>query len=630
MREFLWLIPALPLLSFLVLIVGGKALPRRAAAIVGTLAPALSAIAASVMGWRFMFGQPPPEPYAQTLWTWVETGGFSSSVSLYLDPLAVVMTLVVTWISFLILLYSVGYMAEEHGFRRFFAYMNLFVGSMLVLVLADDLLLLYLGWEGVGLCSYLLIGFWYGKAENRRAAIKAFVVTRVGDAALAVGLFLIFYNVGTLGIREAMGSASAEWIPGSLTATIVAALLLAGALGKSAQLPLHTWLPDAMAGPTPVSALIHAATMVAAGVYLIARTHVFFSLAPMVLHAVAIIGALTLLVAGSSAVVQRDIKRALAYSTMSQIGYMFLALGVGAWIGAIFHFVVHAFVKALLFLSAGVLIQALHEERDILRMGGLRTAIPVCFWTFLIGSASLSAVPFVTAGFFSKELILAQVWASPFLGAPLALAGLTGGLLTSLYSFRLLFYAFFGEQKTAPEADKGGRLMALPLAALAVPALVIGFMETPRGLGSVRLFSDFLAASLPAFAGGAAAGPGLTIMAVSSFLSLVGIWVAYAFYSRRREEAQGELTAGRGGPFRRFLLSGWAFDRLYDACIVKPLVWAAQRGRDDFIDLVYQGLAAGSARLHRLMSASQSGRIRRYAMAIALGAVIIIGIMVLL
>ena len=289
-------------------------------------------------------------------------------------------------------------MAEDEGYSRFFAYMNLFVGSMLALVLADNLLLLYLGWEGVGLCSYLLIGFWYKKEENLRAAFKAFLVTRIGDAALAVGLFLVYYNLGTLDIQEAMREASGRWVAGSLMANAAAALILGGALGKSAQLPLQTWLPDAMAGPTPVSALIHAATMVTAGVYLIARTNVFFTMAPAVQQVVAVIGACTLFLAASSALAQRDIKKVLAYSTMSQIGYMFLALGVGAWAAAVFHLMVHAFFKSLLFLCAGVVIEAMGDEHDIFRMGGLRARLPFVFWTFLIGLASLSAVPFVTGG----------------------------------------------------------------------------------------------------------------------------------------------------------------------------------------------------------------------------------------
>jgi NADH-quinone oxidoreductase subunit L len=314
------------------------------------------------------------------------------------------MMLVVAFVSFLIHLYSAEFMSTDEGYSRYFAYMNLFVASMLMLVLADNLLFLYLGWEGVGLCSYLLIGFWYRDPANGLAARKAFVVTRVGDTAMAIGLFVLFTNLGTLEIQPLMQQAVAHWPVGSALPIAAASPLLGGALGKSAQLPLQTWLPDAMAGPTPVSALIHAATMVTAGVYLIARTHVLYDLAPPVHTAVAVIGGLTLLLAGFSALNQTDLKRILAYSTISQIGYMFLALGVGAWSAAIFHFMTHAFFKALLFLSAGVVVQRLGEEHDIFKMGGLRERLPLAFWTFLIGSISLAALPLIDAGFYSKDL----------------------------------------------------------------------------------------------------------------------------------------------------------------------------------------------------------------------------------
>src|SRR5690348_7380797 len=315
------------------------------------------------------------------------------------------MVLVITFVAFLIHLYSTEYMEGDVGYSRFFAYMNLFVASMVTLVLADNLLLLYLGWEGVGLCSYLLIGFWYTDPANGRAARKAFIVTRVGDTSMVIGLFLIFQRLGTLNIQDLMHRAAQQWPVGAAVAIATSALLLGGAVGKSAQLPLQTWLPDAMAGPTPTSALIHAATMVTAGVYLIARTNVLFALAPPVQLAVAVIGAATLLMAAFSALAQRDIKRVLAYSTISQIGYMLLALGLGAWSAAMFHFMTHAFFKALLFMAAGAVIQSLHHEQDMFRMGGLRRELPLTFWAFLIGGSALAGMPLVTAGFFSKDLI---------------------------------------------------------------------------------------------------------------------------------------------------------------------------------------------------------------------------------
>jgi proton-translocating NADH-quinone oxidoreductase, chain L len=345
MLGLLWLVPALPFAGFLILVLFGPRLSGRASALVGVGSVALSFIVAVLVGLGFAAGG--GQPYRQVLWTWMQVDNFNPAIGFYLDQMSLLFILVVTFVGALIHLYSVEYMAGDEGFSRFFAYMNLFVGSMLILVLADNLLLLYLGWEGVGLCSYLLIGFWYTDPYNGYAARKAFVVTRVGDTAMAIGLFILFTNLGTLTIQDMLTRAHQSWPVGSGLAVAAAALLLGGALGKSAQLPLQTWLPDAMAGPTPVSALIHAATMVTAGVYLIARTNVIFSLAPSIMLLVAIIGALTLLIAGASALVQTDIKRGLAYSTVSQIGYMFLALGVAGWAAGVFHFMTHAFFKAL-------------------------------------------------------------------------------------------------------------------------------------------------------------------------------------------------------------------------------------------------------------------------------------------
>ena len=330
----------------------------------------------------------------QVLWKWIDVAGLNPSFAFHLDALSLVFIFVITFVGFLIHLYSIEFMADDEGFSRFFAYLNLFVCSMLILVLADNLVLMYLGWEGVGLCSYLLIGFWYEEKKNGDAARKAFIVTRVGDTAMAIGLFMLFDAFGTLTIQDILTQAPQVWTAGSQTATIIAFLLLGGAVGKSAQLPLQTWLPDAMAGPSPVSALIHAATMVTAGVYLIARTHVIFELAPVAQLTVGIVGALTLLLAGFSALTQFDLKRVLAYSTISQIGYMFLALGVGAWSAAIFHFMIHAFFKALLFFGAGAVILMLHHEHDMFKMGGLKEQSPFNLldffdWLGLIGCAAL-------------------------------------------------------------------------------------------------------------------------------------------------------------------------------------------------------------------------------------------------
>lgn len=630
MRELLWLIPALPFSGFLMLILFGSRLSRIFVAVVGAGSVGISAVVAFVIALSFMISPPQGHSYAQTLWIWMQAGGFTPSVSFYLDPLSVVMMLVVTFVGFLIHLYSVEFMADEEGYRRFFAYMNLFVGSMLTLVLAEDLLLLYLGWEGVGLCSYLLIGFWYKDPANGRAAMKAFIVTRVGDAAMAVGLFLLFHGLGTLEIQELMQRAAQQWPVESGIAVAAAALLLAGAVGKSAQLPLQTWLPDAMAGPTPVSALIHAATMVTAGVYLIARTHVLFSLAPAVQSLVAIIGAVTLLTAGFSALTQRDIKRVLAYSTMSQIGYMFLALGIGAWSAAIFHFMTHAFFKALLFLGAGAVILALDHEHDMFRMGGLRKQLPLTFWTFLMGALSLSALPLVNAGFYSKDLILWQEWSSEKGSIWLWAAGIMGALVTSLYTFRMVFVVFYGGPRTLV-VKRPGTLMLLPMVVLAFFSLFIGFLEMPGTLGDVHLFTDFVKNT---FRDEPAALTDirmeLFIEVVAAGASLAGLFLARFFFIRRRDAAQKLLQLPFAKRLHHLLFSGWGFDWLYDRGLVRPFVWVARSNRDDFLDLIYSGIAWYQKLFYGALSLTQSGKVRWYAMGIALGAVMVIGMVVLL
>ncbi len=625
MKELLWLVPAAPYAGFLLLTLLGRRVTRRVAGLVGTGSVGLSLVATVLVGLDFLAA--PSRPYVLHLWGWMNAGGFAPGVALYLDPLSLTMIFVITLVGFLIHVYSTEFMAEEEGFSRFFAWMNLFVGSMLVLVLADDLLLLYLGWEGVGLCSYLLIGFWYKDPANGRAARKAFVVTRVGDAAMAVGLFLIYHHLGTLNIQEAMRQASSQWSAGPVVAVAVAALLLAGAVGKSAQLPLQVWLPDAMAGPTPVSALIHAATMVTAGVYLIGRAHALFVLAPQVMEAVAIIGGLTLLISGFSALVQTDIKRVLAYSTISQIGYMFLALGVGAWSAAIFHFMTHAFFKALLFLGAGVVIMALEHEHDIFRMGGLRRRLPVAFWTFLIGAASLSALPLVTAGFYSKELILSQAWSSPAGGPWLWSAGICGAFLTSLYSFRLVFVVFFGEPKSEVSRS-AGPMMLIPLVLLAFLSVASGFLEMPATLGGVHVFSGFMRTVFPDSMIPEAVSPGLALQAAAVVVSLAGIYLAYFLFLRnllflKRFAMRPFLAA-----VQRFWKEGWGFDRLYDNLFVRPLLWIAKVNRDDVADLVFLGVAWAGRGVHRGLVMSQSGRVRWYAVGIVIGAVLFLAVVI--
>ncbi len=651
MLPLLWLIPTLPLAGFLLLALGGSHLGHRGIAVIGTGSVALSALIAILIGIDFIAAPPPGFVFRQEAWTWIAVVGFSPGIVFYLDALSLVMVLVVTIISFLIHLYSTEFMSRDEGYARFFAYMNLFVGSMCILVLADNLLFLYLGWEGVGLCSYLLIGFWYRDSANGRAARKAFIVTRVGDTSMAIGLFLLFTHLGTLDIQPLMQRVTQQWPEGSELATLAAALLLVGAVGKSAQLPLQTWLPDAMAGPTPVSALMHAATMVTAGVYLIARTHALFALAPAVQLAVAVVGALTLLLAGFSALAQNDIKRVLAYSTISQIGYMFLALGVGAWSAAIFHLMTHAFFKALLFLGAGVVITSLHEEHDIFRMGGLRKKLPVAFWTFLIGSASLAALPLVTAGFYSKDLILWQAWSSAGGNPWLWAAGWGGAILTGLYIFRVVFLVFFGEARTAtpPETRRPGLRITIPLIVLAAFSLVGGWIETPPFLGNLTLFSDFVQHALPpaqVVHDGKNDETILELLAIAA--SLGSIALAYLLFLRYPAFLHGLMLIPALARIRKFWHFGWGFDRFYDFLFVRPYLWLAYADRHDVIDNIYRmaisctlrwlqkidwhdlidniysGLAELCLFLYRALSATQSGQVRRYAAAIAAGSIGII------
>lgn len=629
MLSLVWLIPILPFLGFVLLAIVGPRLSRAWIAWIGVGSVGLSTLVAVLVAIGFAIAPPQLQTFRQTLWTWIRVGDFSPGIDFYLDSLALVMVLVVAGVSFVIHVYSVGYMRDEEGYSRFFAYMNLFVGSMLTLVLAGNLLLLYLGWEGVGLCSYLLIGFWYRDPANGRAARKAFIVTRLGDTAMIIGLFLLFTNLRTLDIQGVLQQATQHWTVSSGIAVVAAALLLGGALGKSAQLPLQVWLPDAMAGPTPVSALIHAATMVTAGVYLIARTHVLFTLAPAIQLVVAIIGAATLLLAGFSALVQWDIKRALAYSTISQIGYMFLALGVGAWGAAIFHLMTHAFFKALLFMAAGVVILGLHHEQDMSRMGGLRREFPLAFWTFLIGSASLAALPLVTAGFYSKDLILWAAWSSPQGSVWLWLAGAVGALLTALYAFRMVFLTFFGAEREVGHWEPGAS-MRIPLVVLAALSIVGGFVELPAPWGNLPLFTRFLGAVLPVPAE-ARGGPGaeLALQIVTAAISIVGIYLAYLFYLRRPRAVEYPSPSGITGALNRFWMAGWGFDWLYDRALIGPYTWLAHADRNDVIDLLYQGLSRLLALGYQGLRQTQNGQVRSYALGIGIGAVIIVVVVAL-
>jgi NADH-quinone oxidoreductase subunit L len=616
MIALLWLIPTLPLGAFVILTVTRGALPEKTTGYVGAGAVGLSAVAATLVAIDFISSPPAGYAYTQTLWTWMAVSGFTPDVSFYLDTLSLTMILVITWVGFFIHLYSTEFMACEEGYNRFFAYMNLFVAFMLTLVLADNLLLLFLGWEGVGLCSYLLIGHWYRDSANGLAARKAFIVTRIGDTAMTIGLLLLFIQLGTLDIQVLMQRAVEQWPVGSGTATVAAVLLLGGALGKSAQLPLQTWLPDAMAGPTPVSALIHAATMVTAGVYLIARTHGLFELAPAVLVLIATLGAATLFLSACTALTQTDIKRILAYSTMSQIGYMFMALGVGAWTAAIFHLMTHAFFKALLFLAAGSVTMSLHHEHDIFKMGGIYNKLPMEFVSFLIGAAALAALPLVTSGFYSKELILVQAWNSDFLGPLFWVIGVTTAFITAVYIFRLVFIAFFGEQKTEISSIPGSAVR-IPLLVLSVLSVIGGFIALPT----------FLHTALPS-SNATHVQDALVLELAAAAVALGGIYLAYVLFLRKRKISRALTEDHVVQASRRLAHSGWGFDFVYGKALGQPFLWLACVNRDDFVDAIYSGTAALTRVSHQLLSLTQTGMVRLYAGSFAVGAIIGLSIVV--
>ncbi len=628
MLNCLWIIIGLPLAGFAALALAGSRMPGRLSAFVGAGSVGISAALSLAMGVSFVISPPQGRQFTQTLWTWMSVPPFSPSLSLCLDPLSLVSICVILTVSFLILLYSSEFMRGEEGYSRFFAYMDLFVGAMLVLVLSNDLVCMYLGWEGVGLCSFLLIGFWYKVPKNVAAARKAFLVTRVGDAALLAGIFLVVNKLGTLSIPEVLSRAVAAWPAHSGVANAAAALFAVGAMAKSAQIPLHVWLPDAMAGPSPVSALIHAATMVTAGVYLIARLHPLFELSPRVLLGVACVGSVTLLAAGIAALAQRDIKRILAYSTMSQIGYMFLALGVGAFSAALFHFMVHAFFKSLLFLGAGAVIRGLNQEHDIFKMGGLRRAMPGTFWTFTIGVCSLCALPLVTAGFYSKDLILSSVLEAKQGGVWLWLAGVVGAFITTLYAFRMLFAVFFGEARTQL-SKMPGRNMAFAVASLSFFSIVAGFCQTPAALGKVSLFTNFLAPTLPHGPEGLGRLQG-ALSLVAAIVPLIGIMVAWTVYVHRPRFLRGYARLSALAAVHEFARQGFGFDALYEFCFVKPVVYLARINKGD-VSIAYVGAISRLAEaLHYLLSMTQTGRVRWYAAGVGIGAVILIGIGVLL
>ncbi|MBK8326546.1 MAG: NADH-quinone oxidoreductase subunit L [Moraxellaceae bacterium] len=614
--NLLYLTFVFPLVGFLLLASLRERLSENVAAVIGVGSMGLSALTTLYVGMDFLQTVPQGGSYVQTLWTWMQVGDFNASFGLHLDGLSLTMLGVVTGVGFLIHLFASWYMRGEVGFERFFSYMNLFVASMVLLVLGDNLTLLYLGWEGVGVCSYLLIGFYYSNKANGEAAIKAFTVTRVGDVFMAIGLFILFNELGTLNIQQILTLAPQHWQMGDQMVVLATLMLLGGAVGKSAQLPLQTWLADAMAGPTPVSALIHAATMVTAGVYLIARTHGLFLLAPNVLELVGIIGAVTLVLAGFSALVQTDIKRILAYSTMSQIGYMFLALGVGAWQASVFHLMTHAFFKALLFLSAGAVIIACHHEQNIFKMGGLYKKIPFVYACFLVGGGALAAFPFLTVGFYSKDAILLQAYASGH--TELFWAGLVGAFFTSMYTFRLIYVVFHGKENGHAHAIHGVSYW-LPLGVLLVLSTGIGaFIHQP------------LEGVLPAFASPISEETKHFVEILAIGAGLVGLAIGAALFMGERRIPSALASSSFGQAVSRLWMSGWGFDWLYNWLFVKPFLFISHLNRRDVIDqaigLIPRIMRAG----HDALSVSENGRLRWYASSIALGAILVLGMVLYL
>ncbi len=574
--------------------------------------PVIAAFALSVQAFFILRALNPEQRFLiDQLYTWLQLGSLRVDMAFWVDPLSVVMILVVTGIGGLIHIYATGYMHEDEGFWRFFAYLNLFTAAMLILVMADNLLLMFVGWEGVGLCSYALIGFWYKDHANTRAGNKAFIVNRVGDFGFILGMFLLFWSLDTVGqgsliFRELAQSAAAlegQQLWGIGVVTLITLLLFVGATGKSAQIPLHVWLPDAMAGPTPVSALIHAATMVTAGVYMIARLNFLFSMAPFTLHVVALIGIATALMAATIALTQVDIKKVLAYSTVSQLGYMFLAAGVGAYGAAVFHLMTHAFFKACLFLGSGSVIHAMGGEQDMRKMGGLKDHMPYTFWTFAIAVFAIAGAP-LTAGFFSKDEILWMAFSSEHGSPTLWFLGVIGAGLTAFYMFRQFFMVFFGEsradQHTRHHLHESPKVMTMPLVVLAAGSLLVGWIGLPAVFGGSQ-FGHWLEPVLGGHAEHHASHAlELGLMAVSVSIAAAGLFIAYLIYYR------GSLSPApaanfAGGIFYKLFDRKYYVDELYETIFVKGSLGIARVGAL-FDQYIIDGIVDGSAAVTRFVS----------------------------
>ncbi len=636
--KYYLLIPFLPLLAFLMNILLGRKLFRHQAHWPSTLAVLGSFLVSVLVLVDVLNGQ----SLNRDLYRWIISGKFQVSVGFLIDQLTAVMLIVVTSVSFLVHVYSIGYMHDDPGYYRFYSYLSLFTFSMLMLVMSNNFLQLYFGWEAVGLCSYLLIGFWYQKKSASDAGKKAFIVNRFGDFGFGLGVILIFLTLGTLHytpVFETIGSLSERTVSifglEMNIITVIALLLFCGAVGKSAQLPLHVWLPDAMEGPTPVSALIHAATMVTAGVFLVARANPIFSLSHTAMNVVAVVGGITALFAATIALVQNDIKRVIAYSTVSQLGYMFLACGVGAYGAGIFHLYTHAYFKALLFLCAGSVMHAMGGELDCQKMGGLRKYMPVTYWTMLIASLSISGIPGL-AGFFSKDEILFRAYAAGGVGKFVWLLGTIAALLTAFYSFRLIFLTFHGEFRGTEEQKhhlhESPKAMTIPLLLLALGAAGAGWVGIPPLLGGGEHFAEYIAPVVGHPVGEATHVEEWMTMGLSVLVGLAGIITAWVFYLRKREIPV--RLAETFQPIYRVLWNKYYFDELYDFIIVRPSIFVARNiivGFTDgaIIEGIVNGVPAFIGWLGSHVRKVQSGLLQHYGTFMALGLFLLIAIVMI-
>jgi NADH-quinone oxidoreductase subunit L len=654
MLDYVWLVPLFPAIGFIINGLMGKRIDRRLVGWIGCSAIGLSFFISLLLLFDLLKLPALSRHHEVEVFEWVVSGTFRTVVGYQVDPLSILMALVVSGVSFFIHIYSVGYMHDDAGYPRYFTYLNLFVFMMLNLVLANNFLLMFVGWEGVGLCSYLLIGFWFEKDSASNAGKKAFVVNRVGDFGFLLGIFLIFTSLGTLDFTEVFSKAPSL---GVTMVTTIAILLFIGAAGKSAQLPLYVWLPDAMEGPTPVSSLIHAATMVTAGVYMIARCNVLYSMAPIALTIVAVIGVATAIYSASIGLTQNDIKRVLAYSTISQLGYMFLGVGVGAYAAGIFHLMTHAFFKGLLFLGAGSVMHAMSGELDMRKMGGLRRKIPITFWTFFPATLAIAGIPGFS-GFFSKDEILWQAYSSPHGHFLLWLVGAIAAGMTAFYMFRLLFMTFFGQSRAPEEVKKhiheSPRVMTIPMAILAVLSIIGGYVGIPHIFwGGFNKIGEFLAPvvgghgeavkghavlSLQKVAhaaeGSAATAQGLhfasmelTLMAISVAIALVGILIAYVLYIKR-PDLPGILAEKRKTLYR-VLINKYFVDEIYEFCFIDSLKALGRGLWKGFDDSVIDGAVNGTGRLiigwSGVLRKIQTGFVQSYAFSMVIGGVIVFG-----